>query len=253
MKRSDVALLVSLVLCVGIVIVFSIPHLIPYPDERLRMLLGDTIPRLAVSAFLIACMGTRGFGETFQPKWRGRHLLWSIPCFLVAVVNFPFSALICGTAVIERTDLIWLFLLKCVSIALLEEVFFRALLLPLFTERFAKKRHGILLSVLLTSALFALMHLLNLLFGAGLGETAMQVGYTFLIGCMLAVVLIKTKNIWLCVIIHAVFDVGGTIVSDLGSGTFQDMTFWILTAVAGALCAVHIIWSLLKLNKQERM
>lgn len=46
------------------------------------------------------------------------------------------------------------------------------------------------------------------------------------------------------------FDVGA-IVSDPGSGPFQDLTFWILTAVAGVLCAVHIILSLKQLIKEK--
>lgn len=244
MKKSDALLLVFFVICVGIALAFGIPNLIPYSDKTMGSLVKETVPRLTVSLFLIVLMVTRGYAETFKPQWRGTHLLWSIPCFLVAIVNFPFGALIRGAAVVERLDLLWIFLLKCIAIALLEEIFFRALLLPLFMECFAKNRYCVLISVLGSSILFALMHLFNLFFGAGVGETMVQVGYTFLIGCMLAVMMLKTENIWLCVIVHAVFDVGGTIVADLGSGSFQDTTFWILTAVFGLLCAVHIILSL---------
>lgn len=244
MKKADIMLIVSLMLCLGLAVVFGIPDIIPYSDEALGKLVTDTVPRLAVGIFLIVLMTTRGYAETLKPKLHIKYLLWSIPCFLVAIANFPFTALLSGTAVIERMDLLWIFLLKCIAIALMEEIFFRALLLPLFMERFAKKRYGALISVVSSSVLFALMHLINLFFGAGVGETMLQVGYTFLIGCMLAVVLLKTKNIWLCVIIHALFDIGGTIVTDLGSGLFQDMTFWILTALAGVICAVHIILSL---------
>ena len=251
MKRADGVLIVLLVVSVAVTLVFGVLDVIPYADATMGRLISETVPRLAVGGFLITLMVTRGFGKTFTPKWSGAQLLWSVPCLLVAIVNFPFAALISGTAVIERTDLIWLFLLKCVSIALVEEIFFRALLLPLFMERLQKNRHAVLISVLLTSALFAVMHLINLFFGAGIGETMLQVGYTFLIGCMLAVMLLKTKNIWLCIITHALFDFGGTIVTDLGSGVFQDTVFWILTAIAGVLCAVHIIWSLIRIIKEK--
>lgn len=244
MKRTDVLLIVLFVICVGIALAFGIPNLIPYTDLTLGKLVEDTVPRLAVSIFLIVFMLMKGYAETFKPKWRGTYILWSVPCFLVAIVNFPFSAVIRGVAVIERVDLLWLFLLKCVAIALLEEIFFRALLLPLFMERFAPNRYRVLISVLCSSILFALIHLLNLFFGAGVGATLLQVGYTFLIGCMLAVMMLKTKNIWLCIIVHAVFDVGGLIISDLGRGVFQDTVFWVLTAVVGLLCTVHVILSL---------
>ena len=244
MKKTDVLLIVLSVICAGIVFVFGFPNLIPYADKSLGNLVKDTLPRFAVCIFLAVLMIARGYAETFKPKWRGVHMLWSIPCLLVATVNFPFAAIISGTAVIERPDLLWLFLLKCVATALLEEIFFRALLLPFFMERLAKNRYRVAISVLGSSVLYALMHLLNLFFGAGVGETLMQVGYTFLIGCMLAVMMLKTKNIWLCVTVHALFDAGGMIVPNLGSGPFQDTVFWVLTAVAGLLCAVHIVLSL---------
>ena len=250
MKRADALLLVFFVICAGIALVFGWPNLIPYSDQILGNLMEDTVPRIAVSIFLIALMITRGYTARLKPTWSGMHLLWSIPCLLVAIVNFPFSALIRNVAVIERVDLLWLFLLKCIAIALLEEVFFRALVLPLLMERFAKNRYCIILSVLFSSVLFALMHLFNLFFGAGVGETMLQVGYTFLIGCMLAVMMLRTKNIWLCVIVHALFNVGGMIVTDLGSGPFQDTTFYILTAVVGLSCAVHIILSLIQIHKR---
>lgn len=251
MKKSDALLLMALVLCLAIAVIFGIPNIISYSDETLGNLIADTVPRLAVGIFLVALMSERGYSKTFKVKWRGKHLLWSIPCFLVATVNFPFTALMKGTAVIERIDLLWLFVLKCAAIALLEETFFRALLLPVFAERFAKNKYGMFLSVISTSVLFALMHLINLLFGAGVGATILQVGYTFLIGCMLAVMQLKTKNVWLCVIVHALFDFGGTIVTDLGRGSFQDTAFWILTAAAGILCTVHIIMTLQRMSKDK--
>lgn len=246
MKKSDALLIVLFVLCAGIVVVFGIPNIIPYSDQTMGELVADTVPRLAVLIFLIALMATRGYEGSFRAEWHGKGLLWSIPCFLVAIVNFPFTALVGGAATIERLDLLWLFLLKCAAIALLEETFFRGFLLPFFMERLEKNNYGVLISVVSSSALFGLMHLLNLFYGAGFGEVALQVCYTFLIGCMLAVMLLKTKNLWLCVLVHAIFDVGGTIVTDLGSGAFQDTTFWILTAAAGILCTVHIIITLKK-------
>ena len=250
-KKADVMLISALILCLAITVIFGIPGIIPYTDEKLGNLLADALPRLAVSMFLIVLMISRGYSESFKPQWKSKHLIWSIPCFSVAIVNFPFTALLGGKAVIQRWDLLWLFIIKCAAIALIEEIFFRALLVPLFMTRFEKNRHRVLICVICTSALFALMHLVNLFFGAGIGATAMQVGYTFLIGCMLAVMLIRTKNIWLCVGVHFLFDIGGTIVTDIGSGPFQDTVFWILTAVAGVLCAVHIILSLVRMIKEN--
>ena len=68
---------------------------------------------------------------------------------------------------------------------------------------------------------------------------------------MLAVAFIKTKNVWLCVAVHAIFDVGGLIVGDLGKGPFQDTVFWVLTAACGVICTAHIIYTLIKLQRAK--
>ena len=250
MKKADLWLIAPFVLCAALTIVFGVPGIITYEDKILGRLISDTVPRIAVSAFLIILMCTRGYANAFKAKWSAWHLLWSIPCFLVAIANFPFSALILGRASIDRTDLLWLFILKCVSIAVLEELFFRALLVPLFLERFSDNKYRVIITVIGTAVLFAIIHFLNIFLGAGIGSTMQQVGYTFLIGCMLAVMLIYTKNIWLCILVHTIFDIGGTIVNDLGDGPFQNYIFWILTAVAGGICFVHIIITIFHLTKK---
>lgn len=242
--------------------------LLPIGDKLLSRLLSETVPRLFAAAALAALLLVLGYRELLLPPSAGRRaLLWCLPCLFVALANFPYSALISGTATLERPDLLPLFLLKCLSVALLEELFFRGILLPLFAEKFgrpdgknetngtsgtdeAREGRARLVSVLLGAALFALMHLFNLFFGASVGGTLLQVGYTFLIGCMLGAVFFRTKNVWLCVLLHFVFDVGGLIVTDLGSGAFQDPVFWTLTAVFGVLCAVHVAVYLLRIKRQ---
>jgi hypothetical protein len=77
------------------------------------------------------------------------------------------------------------------------------------------------------------------------------VGYSFLIGGMLGTVLIKTENLWVCVILHALFDFGGLIVTYLGFGEFQDIIFWILTAIGGILCLIHTLFYIIKRDKKN--
>ncbi len=243
MSRRNVLLIVLFVPCLALIVLFGF-DILPIESEIWRNLLRETVPRLAAGGFLCLFMVMKGYGKVFLPKWKGVHLLWAIPCFAVAAANFPFSALISGSAVIDRIDLLWLFLLKCFGIALLEESFFRALLVPIL--RGEKGRD--LFAVLVSAALFAAMHLINL-FSGNVGAVFLQVGYTFLLGCMFAVMLLKTENVWLCILTHFLFDIGGTIVTDLGHGPFQDTVFWVLTAVVGVLCAVHIVLTFLRLRR----
>ena len=177
-------------------------------------------------------------------------LLWSLPCFMVALVNFPYSALIQGTASIN-TKLLGLYILYVVGIALLEELVFRGVILFVVEDLLRGKNHKPLLTTLICSLIFSLFHLTNLLppVSSDIGSVLLQCLYTFLIGGMLAVTMLKGRNIWLCVLIHALFDFGGLIINEIGEGSPWDMVFWIMTIVSAILCAGHILMTLLKLEK----
>ena len=176
-------------------------------------------------------------------------LLWCLPCFMVALINFPISALISGKAEVIRTDLLGLYAVYVISIALLEELIFRGVLFLIVSDYMRGKRYQYLWTALICSAVFSLFHLTNLFEGMGIGDVLLQCLYTFLIGGMLIITMLKTKNIWLCVIIHALFDFGGLLIVRLGIGNPWDTIFWILTFVGGALCAGHVVYTLLKLEK----
>ena len=178
-----------------------------------------------------------------------RSLVWALPCFMVAFINFPYSAIINGTASISRVDLLGLYILYVFSIALLEELIFRGIAIMVVDDLLNNKKHKPFLTVLFTSLLFSLFHLTNLFSGANIGSVMLQCLYTFLIGGMLAVTILKGGNVWLCVLIHALFDFGGLLIIQIGSGNPWDLVFWILTVVGGVLCAGHIMFSLLKLER----
>lgn len=179
-----------------------------------------------------------------------RVLLWSLPCFMVAFVNYPYSALIQGTASINL-KLLALYTLFILGIALLEELVFRGVILIVVEDLLKDKKHKPLLTTLICSLIFSLFHLTNLLPPASsdINSVLLQCLYTFLIGGMLTVTMLKGRNIWLCVLIHAIFDFGGLIIEQIGSGSPWDIVFWIMTIVSAVLCAGHILMTLLKLEK----
>lgn len=243
--------IILIIVALVALIVFEICKFSFTNDETLNALLNGIIPRLIAGFALLGVMIVLGIKNVLLPDFKSlpKALLWCIPCFLVVLANFPFTALIGGTAKILRTDLIALFILECFAIGFMEELLFRGLLQDTVSQLLENKPHREIFTVLITSAIFGLSHLLNLFAGANVGTTFLQVGYSFLIGAMLSAVIIKTNNIWLCVILHAIFNVGGNIVTELGTGAFQDTWFWIFTAVAGIICFVHILYYLIKNSK----
>lgn len=213
----------------------------------------DIVSRIIITlaAAALACLA--GYGKIFTPEKKGvlASVLWCLPCLAVAVVNFPFSALASGSAQVTRPDLIGLFALKCLFIGLTEEIIFRGIILCLVADVLKGKRNGTILTVIITAAVFAVYHLFNLIGGADPGATALQICYSFLTGVMFASVFLKTRNVWLCVFLHALFDFGGLLITDIGAGAVHDGIFWALTATAGIICFVHVLYFLLRRNAND--
>lgn len=251
MKKSNIIITILLFILGALCFIFfDVRPITMLEDATANKLLCGFISRFGLAllfGWLLYQTGGRKF-MTFD-RFFVKGLLWSLPCFMVALVNFPYSALIQGTAYVARSDLMGLYILYVFGIALLEELIFRGTLILVISDAFRNSRHRPLLVTLIGSLIFSLFHLTNLFIGASIGSVLLQCVYTFLIGAMLTVTVLKTKNVWLCVLIHALFDFGGLLIIQIGIGNPWDLVFWILTIVSGLLCAGHIIFSLIKLEK----
>ncbi len=229
------------------------------PCEQVGRLFTDD-PRIAPIAGMAVCRAASAVVMLFFCVWLGlfdaprpavRSLRSALPALLVALNNAPVIALISGTAAVTaQASAVTLFAFECVAVAAFEEVAFRAILFPLMLQRFGTGARARFSAVLLSSALFGLTHLLNLFSGAAVGATALQVGYSFLIGCMLAVVYLHTGSLAGCILLHAVYNFGGMLVPTLGQGAFLDI--WNLpTVLITAVLAVFAIVFYLRLLLRE--
>ena len=251
MKKWNIIITILLfVLAMICFIFFDIRRITILEDPLANKLLCGVISRVGL-ALLFGWLLYQYGGYNFMIFTREfpKLLLWSLPCFMVAIVNFPFSSLISGEAHIYRMDLMGLYMGYVFAISLLEELIFRGSLLLLVNDFLRGKKHYFIWMTVICALLFSLFHLTNLFEGMGITDVLLQCAYTFLIGAMLTVVMLKTKNIWLCVLIHALFDFGGLLIIQIGYGNAWDLVFWILTITSGVFCAGHIIYTLIKLEK----
>ncbi|MBN2605623.1 MAG: CPBP family intramembrane metalloprotease [Bacilli bacterium] len=144
-----------------------------------------------------------------------------IPAFLVAINNFPFFAYLSGrTTIFESNRTITLFLIFMGSLAVFEELVFRGVVLNLLRVYLPQTKKGLFIAIIFSSTLFSFMHILNLFSGASIGNTMLQIGYTFLTGMMFAMIYILTKNIWISIMIHFIYNVGGLLF--VFNGTIQN-------------------------------
>lgn len=197
--------------------------------------------RLLLTVTAVCLMLTFGYTKALKPGISG-GIIASVAGAAVAVANFPFVCMAQGLLGITASGGEFaLFIVYCISVGLFEETAFRGFVFPLVLEKTGNKKYGVFIAVTVSSALFAILHLLNLAQGASVGATALQVGYTFLVGCMCSVIMIATGSLLVPVIVHAAFDVGGTMTSlGVAAGSHWNTPSIIIMAVVGTLAALYL-------------
>lgn len=106
---------------------------------------------------------------------------------------------------------VFFFFVRIILGVIYEEFLFRGVIQNKILESFENTQASKWKGIVLASAVFSLVHLLNLI-GAPyliLG-TVTQVIYTFCLGLLLGVVYFIAKNIWISVILHMSFNVFGS-------------------------------------------
>lgn len=196
---------------------------------------------------LAVYLGYNIFGLT--KKSRYKQLLCTLVPLAVVVNNFPFIGVLTGNAYV--TSPYWyipVFALESLSIGLFEEFAFRGVLFPYILENRRSSGKSIFWSTVISSALFGGIHLFNLFAGGSPGAVLLQVGYSFLIGGMCAIVLLYTRCIWICVALHAIYDFCGYMIPTLGTGIIWDTATVVITAMLGVFALVFMLIWLFKIT-----
>lgn len=214
---------------------------------------GMTVTRACGSAMFVSLIISYG-----TDVWRTRNgflraVAFALPAFAIAINNFPWIPFLSGEVAVDGdVRAIALLAVECLFIGIFEEAAFRGIILDLVLDRFGGTKKGVFMSIVVTSAAFGLIHIFNLIAGAGFGATLQQIGYSFLIGGMCGVVFVKTKCLPLAMLIHAVYDFCGYLVPRCGSGTVWTASEIALTAVVAVLVFVFYVWEATRLEPRSR-
>ena len=100
-------------------------------------------------------------------------------------------------------------LMRNVSIGLFEEVVVRAVLVGHMMYHWRNSRRRVFLTVLWSSVLFGVLHIGNALENPV--GTFIQIFYAMGFGVMFAAVYIRTRNLWSCILVHALVDFSANI------------------------------------------
>jgi uncharacterized protein len=176
--------------------------------------LSGALQQGIVSILLAALIAQLGLlqegGFTCPSQWKALWLVW--PVLIYSVLNA--SDLIGSPAKINWADggLIALFVLLYLSVGTFEEFLFRGLLLPVMLRKWGGTRKGIYTAVLVSSAIFGLVHIINLMAGRrDLLTTGTQILYGTFFGVFFAALMLRNNSIWPAVFGHFLFDLCGNL------------------------------------------
>ena len=258
--RDRFNLLDSPVFGVAVVILFAL-GIVLLPGEKLGALmlgkkgtdaasLGNAIFRALGFVVLGLLALDLGFG-IFGFKGRGKGFLLSLPFVAVAVNNAPLVGLASGAVSVNASAISYfLFALYCVFVGRFEELVFRGIVFPLILRKMGKTRTGIFWSVIISSALFGAIHVVNF-FSSSPGAVVLQIGYSFLIGAMCAMVMLLCRNVFACAALHAGFNFAGLIADELGTGQVWNAVNITLTAAVGALAILYGVFVMVKIVRPD--
>lgn len=184
------------------------------------------------------------------PFFKG--LIAVLPCWVVALNNFPIIPVALGQArVTDKAENILLYALLCAFVGVFEELAYRGCVFMLILKGSRRSAKDIIKAIVISSALFGAIHLVNLIVGADPLGVILQIGYSFLIGAMCSFVLIKTGSVWHCALMHAVYNFCGGVVANYGEGSIWTLPEVALTAVVGVIVALYVFFALLKTEPSE--
>ena len=155
-----------------------------------RSTIINTIFSLGLVALMIAFKRTEYYGLTKVTD--AKKYLYFIPLALIISVNIWN-----GININNTCSQIIFHILTMLNIGFIEEIIFRGFLFKMMAKDNVK------LAIAVSSITFGIGHIVNLLNGADLVPTLMQIGYATAIGYLFVVIFHKSKSLIPCIVAHS--------------------------------------------------
>ena len=155
------------------------------------------------------------FGNTYiftqkkvdmKNRWK---LIWPMVLEIVIISIFGFFG--AGGFKYPNYDEIFAGIVLFFFVGIFEEFLCRGWLLNEFLERFSKDKKGILFSLIMSSLVFGVMHVTNIItMGQSVSQTIVQIVMATFMGMGLGSIYLRTNNIWTVVLLHGFYDMALT-------------------------------------------
>jgi len=131
---------------------------------------------------------------------------------------------------------IYLLLSQLLLVGFVEEVLFRGIMLRALVQK------GTMYAVIVSSVLFGVTHALQALGGQSLQDTLLQIAYAFLIGFVLALLVVRNRAIILTIVFHGLHN----FINFTGNTPSTHVYDYIVLAILVA----QLVWLLISTRKQ---
>ena len=153
-----------------------------------------------------------------------KKYIYFIPLLLIISVN-----LWNGVNINNSTSEIVFHFLNMINVGFIEEIIFRGFLFKMMVKDNVKR------AIIVSAITFGIGHIVNLLNGADLIPTLMQVCYAISIGYLFVIIFYKSKSLIPCIITHCLFNSLSIFNIENGISLYVSSTFLIVVPLIYAI------------------
>ena len=181
---------------VGLIIIYVVANsymMQNFGYTSIQSVIFNTILSFLIIVLIILIKRVKFYGLT-KPI-NSKKFLYFIPLFVISLFNLRN-----GIHINNSTSEILYHILTMINIGFLEEILLRGFLFKMM------EKDNVKTAIIVSSITFGIGHIVNLLNGADLVPTLLQVLYALAVGFMLVIVFYKSKSLIPCIIFHGIFN-----------------------------------------------
>lgn len=207
---SAVLLIIVSILITMIPVRDLIGDVVNYPNAILleALLLQGVL--LILSCLLLKVFGNNDFlGLKFQNKVKDIYVIWPLILFLIMSASGSMAFL--DSVNVDYKTII-LYIISFIVVGCFEEFMLRGVALRVFIDRYGESKKCIIKAVIISNLVFTLC-CLNMYFLGQLDilSTVFKMFNMFCLGVLYSAIFLRTKSIWVTVIIHSLIELAGSV------------------------------------------
>jgi len=148
----------------------------------------------------------------FKGMRKGLYIAWF--GFLYIAISFFISFMSIPENSFVTPNIFYLLIVilhPFIGTGLFEEVFYRGLVLKILLKKNGDSKRGIIFACVVSSAIFGLLHITNVFAGAPILPTISQVIHATAVGLFFAVIFLRTRKLWIPILLHGLLNVSSQI------------------------------------------